>query len=139
LSQKILAYLSAIQVSKSYMMYKHGCTFNSRQYPDICQDGEIPREISGHSASWRRFEPDNPRIEARSLAACVSFLITLHLNHNTVTCRGGCLIYRTSFGLDDWIYWHYIHKTRNHRQLQRYRWSAHFTVRYTLTRNISLH
>jgi hypothetical protein len=39
-----------------------------------------------------------------------------------------------------WVYWPLIHTTRNYRQLQRYRWSTHFTVhRYKRTRVLSLH
>jgi hypothetical protein len=37
-------------------------------------------------------------------------------------------------GLDDWIYWHIIHTTRNYRQLQCYRYShtLQFTVAHTM-------
>jgi hypothetical protein len=46
----------------------------------------------------------------------------------------------TGFGLDDSIYWHPIHTTRNYEQLQRYRRSTYFTVhRYTHTSVLSLH
>jgi hypothetical protein len=44
--------------------------------------------------------------------------------------------YKTEYGLDDLIYWHLIHTTRNYRQLQGYRWSTHFTNRYD---TLSLH
>jgi hypothetical protein len=55
--------------------------------------------------------------------------------YGRVTCRGD---YRRGFGLDDWIYWHLIHTTRNYRQLQRYHWSAFFTVhRYAHTAVLS--
>jgi hypothetical protein len=48
--------------------------------------------------------------------------------------------YRRGFWLDNWIYWHLIQNTRNYRQLQRSRWSTHFTVhRYTRARILSLH
>jgi hypothetical protein len=54
--------------------------------------------------------------------------------------RGLRMTYKMGFGLDDWIYWHLIHSTRYYRQLQRYRWSTHFTLhRYTRTRFLSLH
>jgi hypothetical protein len=48
--------------------------------------------------------------------------------------RGGlCVTYKTGIGLDDWIYWHLIHTTRDYRHLQLYRWCTHFTVhRYAL-------
>jgi hypothetical protein len=32
-----------------------------------------------------------------------------------VTCRGLCVTYKTGSGLDDWIYWHLIHTTRDYR------------------------
>jgi hypothetical protein len=48
--------------------------------------------------------------------------------------------YRRGFGLDDLIYWHLIDTFPYYRQLQRYRWSTHFTVhRYTCTRVFSHH
>jgi hypothetical protein len=55
---------------------------------------------------------------------------------HTVTCKEGFFVtYKTAFGLDDWIYWHLIHTTRGYKQLQRYRYSTHFTVhRYTRIR-----
>jgi hypothetical protein len=31
-----------------------------------------------------------------------------------------------TIGLDDWIYWHLIHTTRNYRQLQHYCWFPHY-------------
>jgi hypothetical protein len=42
--------------------------------------------------------------------------------------------------LDDLIYWHLLHTTRDYRQLQRYRYFTHFTVhRCTHIRILSLH
>jgi hypothetical protein len=43
------------------------------------------------------------------------------------------VIYKTGLGLDDWIYWHLIHSTRNSelQVTQRYRYSAHF--QFTVT------
>jgi hypothetical protein len=35
---------------------------------------------------------------------------------------------QTGFGLDDLIYWHLIHSTRNYRQLQRYRYSQNVQI-----------
>jgi hypothetical protein len=51
-----------------------------------------------------------------------------------------CVTHETGFGLDDWIYWYLMHRTRNCSQLQRRRWSTQFAVhRYIQTRVLSLH
>jgi hypothetical protein len=56
------------------------------------------------------------------------------LLRNVLTNRGCACDLETGFGLYDSIYWHLVHTTRDYRQLQRYRWSTHFTVhRYTRT------
>jgi hypothetical protein len=34
--------------------------------------------------------------------------------------------------INDWIKWPLINSARNYKQLQRYRWSAHFAIPYTL-------
>jgi hypothetical protein len=53
--------------------------------------------------------------------------------------RGLRMTYKTGSGLDDWIYWHLIHTTRNYRQLQSSRWSTNVRVyRYTLSLSLSL-
>jgi hypothetical protein len=58
---------------------------------------------------------------------------------NIVTCRGGCVTYKKGFGLDNSIYWHLRHTTRDYRQIQRYHLSTHFTVhRCARTRVLSL-
>jgi hypothetical protein len=36
--------------------------------------------------------------------------------HNIFMCRVRCVTYRRGSGLDDWIYWHLIHTTRDYRQ-----------------------
>jgi hypothetical protein len=42
--------------------------------------------------------------------------------------------YKTCFGVDDCIYWHLIHWTRDYRQLQRYRYfhTSQFTIKHAL-------
>jgi hypothetical protein len=46
---------------------------------------------------------------------------------NIVKCRKCVRDLLDGCGLDDCIYWHLIHSTRNYRQLQSYRYSTHFT------------
>jgi hypothetical protein len=59
------------------------------------------------------------------------------LNIYIVTCRGAWLM---AFGLDDCIYWHLIHTTRDYRQCSTAAISTHFTLhRYTRTSVLSLH
>jgi hypothetical protein len=52
--------------------------------------------------------------------------ICIHVYVYCNVLRGMCVIYKTSFGLDDWIYCHLIHTTRN------YRHTLQFTVTQAL-------
>jgi hypothetical protein len=59
---------------------------------------------------------------------------------NIVTCWGCCVTYKTGSGLDDWIYWHLMHTTRDYRQHSAIADPTSFTVhRYTCTRVLSFH
>jgi hypothetical protein len=70
----------------------------------------------------------------------VRWLILVPILDGVLSRVGGCCVtYKTgSVGLDDWIYWHFIHTTRGYRQ-----YSAIADVRtvhrYTRTRILSLH
>jgi hypothetical protein len=64
----------------------------------------------------------------------------MRLLSNRILSRVGGMTYKTSFGLDDWIYGHLIYKIRNYKQLQLHLLPTDFTVhRYTHIRVLSLH
>jgi hypothetical protein len=62
------------------------------------------------------------KIKRKTLNVTMVFrhlLQSLYANTLTVLCRvevWRCVTYKAGFGLDDWIYWHLIHSTRNKRQ-----------------------
>jgi hypothetical protein len=70
-----------------------------------------------------------------------SFVRNIHNNIPWSLLSHLGVTYKTGFGLDDQFHCiSYIHKTRDYRQLQRYRWSTHSGVhRYTRARVLSLH
>jgi hypothetical protein len=64
-----------------------------------------------------------------------TYLYSPQSYHNdTVTCMVLCVIYKTGSGLDDWIYWHMIHSTRDYRQYSAIAnlHTLHFTVMHAL-------
>jgi hypothetical protein len=75
---------------------------------------------------------------ARWIQSATAYPVCLLHKQQLILLRAGVTIDYS--GLNDWIYWHLIHTTRNCRQLQRYRYSTHFTVHsFTRTRVLSLH
>jgi hypothetical protein len=67
----------------------------------------------------------NPIIRTRNRLTCGVYHPT---RHNIVTCRGD---YGRGFGLDDWIYSHFIHRTRHYRQYSAI--ADLHTLRFTVT------
>jgi hypothetical protein len=71
------------------------CDCNCRK-ANVCKHLKIIFEVPNFGA----YQPSNAKLKT-----------FLHI----VTCRGLLVNYKTSFGLDDWIYWH-IHSVRDYRQ-----------------------